>query len=205
MLGLRTAARSLPAAGFAPRMGNVVMALILGALGFYVLYPIVLILINSFNVAELASDPPVYSLANWRHAFGDTLIFDAVKNTFLIYVLYTSVSFPAAVLIAWVLGRTNIPGAQWLEFGFWVSYLLPSLTTTIGWILMLHPQIGLLNDVLLSEVIPRAHRAGVAPADLGPAVVHVTVVGVEVLDADPLVRSVALAGRGRGVAAGGGL
>jgi len=149
VLGLKTATRSIPAVGFVPRTGNVVMALILGVLGFYILYPIVLIFINSFNVATLASDPPRYSFDNWRSAFREPLIFEAVGNTFLIYVLYTAVSFPAAVVIAWVLGRTNVPGAHWLEFGFWVSYLLPSLTTTIGWILLLHPQIGLLNDAAL--------------------------------------------------------
>jgi iron(III) transport system permease protein len=146
MLGLKTAAPGLPAVGFAPRMGHVVMALILGVLGFYILYPIVLIFINSFNVADLASDPPRYSLDNWRAAYREPLIFDAVQNTFLIYILYTAVSFPVAVVIAWVLARTNVPGAHWLEFGFWVSYLLPSLATTMGWILLLHPQIGLLND-----------------------------------------------------------
>ena len=149
MPSLRTAARSVRAEGFALRPEYVVMALILGVLGFYIVYPIFLIFLNSFNVAELASDPPQYSFENWRSAFHDTLILEAVGNTFLVYVLYTSVSFPVAVVIAWVLGRTNIPGAHWLEFGFWVSYLLPSLTTTIGWILMLHPHIGLLNDMAL--------------------------------------------------------
>jgi ABC-type spermidine/putrescine transport system permease subunit II len=75
-------------------MSTVVMAVILGVLGFYIVYPIVLIFINSFNVAELASDPPRYSLENWRHAFREPLIFEAVKNTFLIYVLYTSSASP---------------------------------------------------------------------------------------------------------------
>jgi len=88
------------------------MALILGGLGFYIIYPILLIFLNSFNVAELASDPPQYSLENWRNAFRDTVISEAVGNTFLVYVLYTTVSFPVAVVIAWILGRTKIPGAH---------------------------------------------------------------------------------------------
>jgi len=149
MPSLRTAASSLRVEGFTLRTEYLVMPLILGVLGFYIVYPILLIFLNSFNVAELASEPPQYSLENWRNAFRDTVIFEAVGNTFLVYVLYTAVSFPAAVVIAWILGRTNIPGAHWLEFGFWVSYLLPSLTTTIGWMLLLHPHIGLLNDVAL--------------------------------------------------------
>ncbi len=149
MPSLKTAARSLRFEGLTLKPQYFVMVLILGVMGSYIVYPIFLIFLNSFNIAELATDAPQYSLENWRRAFQGTAIVEAVGNTFLVYFLYTFISFPVAVVIAWVLGRTNVPGAHWLEFGFWVSYLLPSLTTTIGWILLLHPHIGLINDLAL--------------------------------------------------------
>ena len=194
MPSLRTAARSLRIEGFTLRGEYFVMAVILGVIGFYVVYPIFLIFLNSFNIAELATDPPQYSLDNWRSAFRDTVIFEAVGNTFLVYFLYTMVSFPLAVVIAWVLGRTNIPGAHWLEFGFWVSYLLPSLTTTIGWILLLHPHIGLINDLAL-----RLGLANQPPFDIYsvPGIVWAHLVGnaisIKVMLLTPAFRNMDLA------------
>ena len=48
--------------------GLVIMILLIGSMGFYILYPLALILINSFNVATIA-DPPAYGLGAWRDAF----------------------------------------------------------------------------------------------------------------------------------------
>ena len=35
------------------------------------------------------------------------------------------------------LARTDLPWRGWLEFGFWVAVFLPSLTVTLGWIMLL--------------------------------------------------------------------
>jgi len=51
------------------------------------------------------------------------------------------------VLLAWVLGRTKIPHSGALEFGFWLSYFLPPLSATLGWILLLDP-LGVINNFL---------------------------------------------------------
>jgi iron(III) transport system permease protein len=133
-----------------PRPGAgvfVMTALILG-FGFYTLYPILLILINSFNVAGIAQ-APVYSLDNWSTAFSRTEIFSALGNTLLIWVVYTSISFPVAVLISWILARTSIPFSHGLEFLFWISFMMPSIATTIGWVLLLDPSRGILNTFLM--------------------------------------------------------
>ncbi|NIO07157.1 MAG: hypothetical protein GTO40_03850, partial [Deltaproteobacteria bacterium] len=70
--------------------------------GFYILYPLFLIFVNSFNAADIG-DPFTFTLGHWRTAYADPQIFQALKNTFYIYFLYTGISFPLAVIIAWVL------------------------------------------------------------------------------------------------------
>ena len=55
---------------------------------------------------------------------------------------------PVAVLLAWVLARTDIPGARWLEFAFWIAFFLPRLPVTLGWIVLLDPEYGLINTSL---------------------------------------------------------
>jgi iron(III) transport system permease protein len=55
------------------------------------------------------------------------------------------ISFPVGVAIAWILARTKIPCSHTLEFLFWVSYMVPALPTTIAWITLLDPDVGMIN------------------------------------------------------------
>ena len=56
------------------------MAVLIAFMGFYVLYPLALILINSFNTATIA-EPPVYGLKAWREAFGEYGIWRSLCNS----------------------------------------------------------------------------------------------------------------------------
>ncbi len=127
--------------------GLLFMVLLIGSLGFYIVYPLVLILINSFNVATIA-EPPVYGLQAWRDAFGDDGVWESLWNTIRVAVVLQAVSFPIGVFIAWLLGRTNIPFRHGFEFLFWISFLFPNLATTFGWLLLLDPNTGLINTWL---------------------------------------------------------
>jgi iron(III) transport system permease protein len=134
-----------------PSTGLLAMSLIILGLGFYILYPLLLIFINSFNVARIG-EPARYGLDNWTAAFAGAGIFQSIWNTIFIYVCYMSVAFPMAVLIAWLLARCRIPWAGGLEVMFWVSYMLPGLFTTIGWMMLIDPDLGLLNVALKTWV-----------------------------------------------------
>ena len=46
-------------------------------------------------------------------------------------------------------GETRIPFSRTLEFMFWISYMVPALPTTIAWITLLDPDIGLINTGLI--------------------------------------------------------
>ncbi len=122
------------------------MAIILVTLGFYLIYPVFLILIQSFNVApEVLIGTPRWGLDNWRVAFTEPRLFRAVGNTIMIWILVMVVSFPVATLIAWTLARTKIPFSHGLEFLFWISYMMPGISTTIAWIILLDPDLGFIN------------------------------------------------------------
>ena len=131
--------------------GTFIMAVLILSFGFYVLYPVLLILVNSFNVAGVAEDA-IWSLNNWRIAFSEPGIWEALRNTFLVYITYTAISFPLAVLIAWTLARTKIRFSHGLEFMFWVAFMVPGIATTVGWTFLLDPDIGILNTAI--EYLP---------------------------------------------------
>ena len=48
------------------------------------------------------------------------------------------------------LARTDLPLRNTLEFAFWVTFFLPSLSVTLGWVVLLDPQNGLLNKLALT-------------------------------------------------------
>jgi iron(III) transport system permease protein len=124
--------------------GTALMAALLAIMGFIVLYPLVLILINSFNTATIA-EPPVYGLKAWREAFSEYGIWRSLWNSVKIGIVLQVIALPLGIFVSWLLARTNILFANVFEFGFWISFFLPSLATTFGWMLMLDPSTGLIN------------------------------------------------------------
>jgi iron(III) transport system permease protein len=129
--------------------GTAIMTLLIGFMGFYVLYPLMLIVINSFNTATIA-EPEVYGLDAWRKAFAEPGIWRALWNSVKIGIVMQVFALPTGIFISWLLARTNIYGANLFEFGFWISFILPNLATTFGWMLLLDPSTGLVNSWLRS-------------------------------------------------------
>ena len=61
-----------------------VMAVTILVLGFYLLFPVILLLVLSFNVADDFLVPPiVWGFDNWLESFRDPRIFEAMRNTFV--------------------------------------------------------------------------------------------------------------------------
>jgi iron(III) transport system permease protein len=129
--------------------GTFVMTLLIGFMGFYVLYPLTLIVINSFNTATIA-EPEVYGLGAWRQAFAEPGIWRSLWNSVKIAIVLQIIALPSGIFISWLLARTNIYFANVFEFGFWISFILPNLATTFGWMLLLDPSTGLINNWLKS-------------------------------------------------------
>ena len=129
-----------------PRKSTAIMAIILLAIGFYLIYPVLLILIQSFNTApEILIGTPRWGLDNWRAAFTEPRLLQAVSNTIMIWTLVMLVQFPTATLLAWTLARTNIPFSHGLEFMFWISYMMPGISIAVAWIMLLDPELGFIN------------------------------------------------------------
>ena len=130
--------------------GHFVIALVLLTLGFFLIWPVLLLLINSFNSAtDWFVEPRRWGFDHWIGAFERPGVFSSLYNSILIWGLSMAISFPVGVTIAWALGRVKIPGSRWLEFAFWVAYMVPAIPTTIAWITLLDPDIGLINLALM--------------------------------------------------------
>jgi iron(III) transport system permease protein len=137
-------------ASFIQGRNGMYSAVLLGVL-FFVLYPVLLVFINSFQVGGFG-EPAVLGVGNWRDAFGDPRLRATLLNTVSLGLTYQAISLAAGILLAWLIARTDLPGRNWLEFGFWVAFFLPSLPLTLSWILLMDSERGLLNQLL--AIIP---------------------------------------------------
>jgi iron(III) transport system permease protein len=120
---------------------------VLAAVAFTVVYPVALIALQSFQVAG-PGEPARWGLDGWRAALQEPGLRAALGNTLKVTLVRQLLSLPLAVLIAWLIARTDLPGRDWIELGFWAAFFLPTLTVTLGWILLLDPDYGLLNTWL---------------------------------------------------------
>src|SRR3712207_5660956 len=125
MAEIAPVARSVAAGPWRVRWNwaQVGMLALIGALGFYVLYPLLLILAGSFNSARIGQ-PPVYSIQPWIEAWSTTGLLQSIWNTLSVAFWYQAISFPIGIMLAWILARTNVPWARGLEFMFWVSFFI---------------------------------------------------------------------------------
>lgn len=124
-------------------------SILLALVAFVVLYPILLLIINSFQVGIFGREM-TWGLDNWRTALAEPKFRDAIFNTLSLTAVRQFISFVLGVCLAWLFARTNLPGKQYLEFGFWVAFFLPTLTVTLGWILVFDGERGLANKALQS-------------------------------------------------------
>ncbi|HKT17112.1 MAG TPA: iron ABC transporter permease [Stellaceae bacterium] len=130
--------------------------ILLALVAVMVLLPIGIIVIKSFTIGGFGK-PTIWSLAGWHEALDDPTMLASVWNSLRLLVGIEAISIPTSVTIAWLLGRTDLPQRGALEFAFWITFFLPALSVTLGWIVLLDPQSGLLNKLALS--LPFIHAA----------------------------------------------
>ncbi len=126
---------------------TILYVILLTFVAFIVLYPIVLLAINSFNTAPFGRGW-TWGVQNWQTSLTQPRIGTALWNTVTLSVTRQVLSILIGVTIAWLLARTNLPGRGWLEMGFWFALLLPHLPILMGWILLLDGHYGVLVNAI---------------------------------------------------------
>ncbi|HLG73688.1 MAG TPA: iron ABC transporter permease [Chloroflexota bacterium] len=108
--------------------------------------PVAEVLINSFNTADIGR-PPVYGLGNWAAALVRPVLWSAIGNTLALGLVRTAIAIPIALLLAWLIARTDMPGRGLFELLCWIGIFLPVLPLVFAWILMLDPRTGVVNGL----------------------------------------------------------
>lgn len=117
-------------------------------IGSVVLGPILMLFVSSFDVGPPGTEGIVFGLEHWDRAYETDATWDAAWNTIALGATRTGIALFVAGAIAWLIARTDMPGGKAFEFLIWVGFFIPTLPLTIGWILLLHPSYGVVNEVL---------------------------------------------------------
>lgn len=121
-------------------------ALVVGFLALTLL-PLLAVIQGSFE--SQIEGTRAFTLEGWRALLHEPRILGALGTTLSLTFASQLIALPVSVGLAWLLGRTDLPGRGWLEFAFWVSFFLPALAVVQGWTLVLDPNNGLFNRWLI--------------------------------------------------------
>lgn len=124
-----------------------IFVLVLGVVAFLVIYPLALLAFASFEVGPYGQETSI-GLGNWVSALTEPELQNTIINTLTLTGTRQLIGFFVGVIVAFLLARTNLPGRHWLEFGFWIAFLIPTLPVVLGWIFLLDGHAGLVNRAI---------------------------------------------------------
>ncbi|MBS0529126.1 MAG: iron ABC transporter permease, partial [Proteobacteria bacterium] len=140
--GLSGIARRLQATSTGQIVGVTLLAVLLA---FLSIYPLSMLLYGSLH-----STPPgvagVFTLDGYRDVFTRQSVI-TLLNTVGISFAKTIPSLVLAVLLAWILARTDTPFRGTLEALITLPFFIPPILTAMAWGMLGNPQVGLLNQV----------------------------------------------------------
>lgn len=118
-------------------------------LAYLVLVPLALVLLSSVRPSGFPLDPGVTG-ANFVAVYGDPGLPRLLLNTALFAAGSTALALVLGALLAWVIERTDMPGAGLFRALVVLPMATPPILLAIGWTGLLSPRIGVVNRVLQS-------------------------------------------------------
>jgi iron(III) transport system permease protein len=91
----------------------------------------------------------IYTLENYRDVLNDPFLLHALRNTGIFTLSTTFFALLLGLPVAWLTERTTIPGKTLIYAIMTLGLLIPGIYTAMGWTLIAHPRIGILNRWLI--------------------------------------------------------
>jgi iron(III) transport system permease protein len=114
---------------------------------------IVLVPLGGLFYTAFAEDTPygpgAFTLANFATAYGGWHIGRLLWNSFVFAAGGSCLTLAMGAFVAWTIERTDMPGREIFHNAALLSFALPGLLTTMAWTLILSPNIGWVNQLLM--------------------------------------------------------
>lgn len=118
--------------------------LVIGLLGFVVWM--------SFARTQGGVATGLLTLENYAAVFDDPIVVRAATNTLTFSAGTVIVAAFFGLPLAWLAERTTLPGRSMIAALLTMTLLIPGFFTAMGWLLLLHPRIGVVNQLLMSSL-----------------------------------------------------
>ena len=129
--------------------------ILIGAI-LFVLYlagvPLVMLLYGSIRSAPIGEPGATYTLQNYVKAYFDKEFYFLLLNSIYYGLGTCTLTFVIGTYLAWVSERTNTPLKKLFVVMSLIPFIIPGILSTISWILLLSPKIGLIN-IAVKEIL----------------------------------------------------
>jgi iron(III) transport system permease protein len=149
--------RMVPAITKPPRPGTfdnampAVMLLVVTAASAVVLCLLAVVLWLSLTDGSPGDPDLSYTAQNFVEVFSDPRTFSVLRDTVAFSFVALLVALAFGIPAAWLAERTDFPAKTLLFTLMAVGLLIPGFAAAMGWLFLLHPRIGLLNQLLMSN------------------------------------------------------
>lgn len=144
--------------------------------GVFVLYPSLASFWYSFTEWDGLSQPKFIGLDNYAKAlFRDPLVWISLKNNVIYMVFYCLIPIVVGLLLASVLGRTNLKGRNIFRTGLFMPQIVPLVAVGVIWGWIYNPAFGVINNLLKVCGLGSWGRAWLG--DFGVAIISVGAIG----------------------------
>src|SRR5574341_338375 len=107
-----------------------------------------MLLYGSIRSAPIGEPGATYTIQNYVKAYFDREFYFLFWNSLKFAFGSTVVSFLIGTYLAWISERTNTPLKKVFMVMALIPFIIPGILSTIAWILLLSPKIGLINLAL---------------------------------------------------------
>lgn len=126
-----------------PRLDSkfMVIALSVLILLYFIVLPLAVLIIDSVVDGHL-------DVSSYLTVYGQAVNMRALTNTAKISILVMILSVLITFPLAWLIGRTDLPGRKKFRTILVASYMIPPYVGAIAWTQLLNPDVGYLNALL---------------------------------------------------------
>ena len=103
----------------------------------------------SLQKGAFGTPSAAYTLSNYGAVFSDPFVYRVVTNTLIFTATATFIALLFGLPIAWLVERTTIAGKTFIYAIMTLGLLIPGIYTAMGWTMIAHPRIGILNRWLV--------------------------------------------------------
>jgi len=116
---------------------------------YLALVPVITLLYSSFRGTGPAGKGFVFTLRNYVEAYLDPEFYPLISNSVVYGIGSCLLTFIVGTTLAWIFERTNTPLKKVFAVMALVPFIIPGILSTVSWILLLSPKIGMINLFLM--------------------------------------------------------